>query len=465
MERKYLSKLVEWLNDPFRKPLMVWGARQVGKSYLVKDIFAERYFNNHYVYIDCRTEHDFVSFCESHVNVDEILNYISLDKGMIIDKNTLLIFDEAQECLPIVTLMKYFCQEHRDIPVIVTGSMVRIKIQRENRKRGFGEKNKFLFPIGKINQLTIYPMNFGEFLLNKNKLIYDLILDSFENKKALDDIAHKKALDIFYDYLLVGGMPEAVDAYLKTNSFQKSREILIDLYDNYLADMELYQASPESIVRAKKIFENIYTQLNKESKNFKPSMIDKKLKGRDVRSPIDWLSLAFLVYKSSLVKENVTIPLVDSDESLFRLYLSDIGMFSYQSGVNATTFISEEGRNSLSGIFFENYVASEIVESGFKLFYWKGKADAEFEFVLQSDKYIIPIDVKKNKGTLNSLEKFKEHNKLYYAVKVSNNKYGFNEERKILTIPYYCVFAFLEKFSKGQLMDYESTPKGAINNI
>ncbi len=449
MERKYLSKLVEWLSDPFRKPLMVWGARQVGKSYLIKDLFAERYFKNRYIYVDCREEHRFVDFCESHVNAKEVLNWLSLDRGIDIDKNTLLIFDEAQECLPIVTLMKYFCQEFRDIPVIVTGSMVRIKIQRENRKRGIGDKNKFLFPIGKINQLTIYPMNFGEFLLNKNKIVYDRVVDAFHKKMVLDDPAHNKAMDIFYDYLLTGGMPEAVDAYLKTNSFQKSREILKDLYDNYLADMDLYQASPESVVRAKKIFENIYTELNKESKNFKSSLIEQKSKNRDMRSPIDWLSLAFLVYKSSLVKEKVTTPLIDSNESLFRLYLSDIGMFSYQSDVEATTFLSEEGRNSLSGIFFENYVASEIVESGSKLFYWKGKGESEFEFLLQNKGNIIPVDVKKNKGTLNSLEKFKEHNKFAYAVKISNNKYGFNEERKILTIPYYCVFAFMDSLSKG----------------
>ena len=308
---------------------MVWGARQVGKSYLIKDLFAERYFKNRYIYVDCRVEHDFVDFCESHTNAREVLNWLSLDRGIDINKDTLLIFDEAQECLPIVTLMKYFCQDFRDIPVIVTGSMVRIKIQRENRKRGPVEKNRFLFPIGKINQLTIYPMNFGEFLLNKNKVVYDCVVDAFNNKNPLSDVAHRKAMDIFYDYLLVGGMPKAVDAYLKTNSFQKSKEILKDLYDNYLADMDLYQASPESIVRAKKIFENIYAELNKESKNFKLSLIEQKSKNRNMRSPIDWLSLAFLVYKSSLVKEKVTTPLIESNESLFRLYLSDIGMFSY----------------------------------------------------------------------------------------------------------------------------------------
>lgn len=449
MERKYLSKLLEWLNDPFRKPLMVWGARQVGKSYLIKDLFAERYFKNSYIYIDCRTEHRFVDFCETHTNAKEVLNWLSLDKGVDINKNTLLIFDEAQECLPVVTLMKYFCQDFREIPVIVTGSMVRLKMQRECRKRGPGYKNGFLFPIGKINQLTMYPMNFGEFLLNKNKVAYNRVVDSFNKKVALDDFTHQFIMDIFYEYLLVGGMPEAVNAYLKTGSFLKSREILKDLYDNYLADMSLYQASPESVVRARKVFENIYTELNKESKNFKASLIEEKAKNRDMRSPIDWLSLAFLIFKSSLVKEKVTIPLVASDESLFRLYLSDIGMFSYQSGIDATTFLSENSRNSLSGVFFENYVASEIVESGLKLYYWKGKGDSEFEFLLQDNMDIVPIDVKKKKGTLNSLEKYKEHNKLSYVVKISKNNYGFNQENKILTIPYYDVFLFVEALSKG----------------
>lgn len=453
MERKYLSQLVEWMNDPFRKPLMVWGARQVGKSYLIKDLFAERYFKNHYIYIDCRVEHEFANFCENHVNAKEVLNWLSLDRGIDIDKNTLLIFDEAQECLPIVTLMKYFCQDFREIPVIVTGSMVRIKIQRENRRRGGGDKGQFLFPIGKINQLTIYPLNFGEFLMNRNAIVYKRVVDSFLKKAPLDDAAHEKALDIFYEYLLIGGMPEAVDIYLKTSSYQKSRETLTVLYDNYLADMTLCQASPESVVRAKKIFEGIYAELNKESKNFKPSLIEEGAKNRDMRSPIDWLSLAFLVYKSSLVKEKVTVPLIESNESLFRLYLSDIGMFSYQSGIQATTFLSEDGRNSLSGIFFENYVASEIVESGLKLFYWKGKGDSEFEFLFQDNGDVIPVDAKKNRGTLTSLAKFKEHNRFSYAVKISKNKYGFDEKNGILTIPYYSVFAFVDAFAKGTFQE------------
>ncbi|MDD6226152.1 MAG: AAA family ATPase, partial [Bacilli bacterium] len=147
MYRKYIENLIEWKNSHNRKPLMVWGARQVGKTYLIKEIFAKEYFPNKYIYVDCRTERSFVDYCMEHVNAKEIIEYLSLDKDMVIDKDTLLIFDEVQECLPIITLMKYFCQDFKEIPVIVTGSMVRIKIQRENRKRGLGNKDKFLFPV------------------------------------------------------------------------------------------------------------------------------------------------------------------------------------------------------------------------------------------------------------------------------------------------------------------------------
>lgn len=453
MYRKYINDLKTWLNSRNRKPLMLWGARQVGKSYLIKDIFAEEYFKGKYIYVDCRTDHEFVKYCNSHINAAEVINYLSLDRNMIIDSKTLLIFDEAQECLPIVTLMKYFCQDYKDIPVIVTGSMVRIKIQRENHKKGNGSNDKFLFPVGKINQLTIYPLDFEEFLYNTNYVLYEAIKTAYYKRSKVDELLHRKAMEHFYDYLMLGGMPEVVNEFLETKSYQAAKEVLKDLYDNYLGDMELYQASPESIVRSKKIFENIYMQLNKESKNFKSSLIEKNLKNRDLRAPIDWLTLAFLVNKASLVKEKVTIPLIDSNESLYRLYLSDMGMFTYQSSINPRIFLSNEGRNTLSGIFFENYVAIELVNYGYKLFYWKGKENSEFEFIIESESSIIPIDVKKAKGKMNSLEKFTEHNKLNYAVKVSMNNYGFDEVNKILTLPFYFLPFYLHELREKEKID------------
>lgn len=252
MYRKYLDNLENWLNKENRKPLMVWGALQVGKTYLIKHLFAEKYFKRKYIYIDCRTDYRFTEYCTSHLNASDIISYLSLEHNKKIDSSTLLIFDEAQECLPIITLMKYFCQEYREIPIIVTGSMVRIKIQRNIRKRGSGANAEFLFPVGNINQLTIYPMTFDEFLLNKNQALYDTIVFAYQKKTALEKEVHTLALDAFYEYLMIGGMPEAVDTYLKIKSRFGAQSVLKDLYDNYLADMELYQASPEAVVRAKK---------------------------------------------------------------------------------------------------------------------------------------------------------------------------------------------------------------------
>lgn len=446
MYRKYIENLEKWNTSPRRKPLIVWGARQVGKTYLIKNLFAEKYYHDNYIYIDCRTEEDITEYCDKHINANDVLNFIALKKGKAIDKNVLLIFDEAQECLPIITLMKYFCQDRPDIPVIVTGSMVRMKIKR--KKRGSTTDN-YLFPVGKINQLTIYPLNFEEFLINKNSLMYQTVKEAYQQRKELDDLTHKMVMETFYEYLLIGGMPEVVDVFLKTNDFLESRNSLIDIYDNYLTDMDLYQASSESIIRSKKVFESIYAQLNKESKNFSPSLIDKKFKNRDLMSPIDWLITTHLVLKSSLLKEKISLPLIESNESLYRLYLADIGMFSYQSGINASTFISDSGQNSLSGIFFENYVATEILRAGLKLFYWKGKNSAEFEFILESNESIIPLDVKKKSGSLKSLADYASHNKLDYAVKVSSNKLGYNQENKILTLPFYDVFLFINELKNN----------------
>ena len=200
MYRKYIENLREWVKSSNRKPLMVWGARQTGKTYLIKDLFAEKYYKKKYVYIDCTTEGEICDYICKNVNASKVINYISLKKGIVIDKSTLLIFDEAQECMPVITLMKYFCQEYREIPIIVTGSMVRIKILRESHKRGI-KNNKFLFPIGKINQLTIYPLNFEEFLINRNKVLYNALLDSYNNLNKYTDLIHEKSLEVFYEYL------------------------------------------------------------------------------------------------------------------------------------------------------------------------------------------------------------------------------------------------------------------------
>lgn len=439
MERIALQKLIDWNNSKRKKPLIVWGARQVGKTFLVKEIFAETYYKNNYVYVDCKKEDEIREFCSKTANAEKIIEYISLRKGKQINKKTLLIFDEVQECPNIISSLKYFCQDFREIPVIVTGSMVRIKLQRETHKRGSKENDKFLFPVGKINQITIYPMTFDEFLMNKNEILYNAIKKAYNNKQPLDSQIHELAMEQVYKYLLVGGMPEAVEVYIDEDNLLEAREILKVLYDNYLADMELYQASQEAVLRSRILFQNIYRELNKESKNFSPGLIEEKSKTRNFATSIQWLTMAHVVNQSFQLKERITMPLMPDNDSNFRLFLGDIGMFSHQSGINAASFISTERENTLSGIFFENFVANELIAKGHKLFYWRGRASSEIEFIIESDNKLYPIDVKKGRGTLNSLKKYSNHNKLEYAIKVSKNNYGYNPEQKLLTIPFYFI--------------------------
>ncbi|MBO4229874.1 MAG: ATP-binding protein [Clostridia bacterium] len=449
MYRNAIRTLEKWNNSARRKPMIVWGARQVGKTYLVRDIFAETYYRDNYLYIDFRLETDIRDYCEKHVSAKEIVELIAAVKNKRITEHTLLIFDEIQECPGIITALKYFCQDMREIPVIATGSMVRTRLQRLNRKRGVSKGEPFLFPVGNINQVTVFPMTFDEFLINSNRLLFDKICNAYSQKEPLPDAVHKLALNEVYRYLLVGGMPDAVQTFLDTGSYLESREVLTDLYDNYLSDMELYQASPEAIIRSGKIFRGIFAELNKESKNFKPGLIETGSKTRDMKTPIDWLTMAYVVHQSFRLDEHVTMPLTDKNDSDFRLYLGDIGMFIYQSGINSASFLSGDPNNTLSGIFFENYIANELTARGIGLYYWCGKRNSELEFIVESDGLLYPIDVKKNRGSLNSLEKFSHHNRFEAAIRVSSNNYGYNNGQKLLTVPFYMFFLVADDLSKG----------------
>lgn len=447
MERTAIEKLIKWKESKRRKPLIVWGARQVGKTYLIKEIFANEFYKNDCIYIDFKIENEINEFCSKTANAGKIIEYISLLKGKRITEKTLLIFDEVQECPNVVSALKYFCQDFREIPVIATGSMVRIKIQRETNKRGGGEK--FLFPVGKIDQITVYPMTFDEFLMNSNRMLYDTVKSAYRERRPLDTHIHALAMDQVYRYLLIGGMPEAVDTFIESGDLFEAQEILKALYDNYLSDMELYQASREAILRSRALFSSIYRELNKESKNFSPGLIEEKSKTRDYATSIEWLTMAHIVNRSYQLKEHVTLPLIKDEGGSFRLFLGDVGMFSYQSGINAASFVASDRENTLSGIFFENFVASELVAKGNPLFYWRGKSSSELEFIVESSNRLIPIDVKKGRGVLNSLEKFSHHNKYECAVKISSGNYGYDEGKKLLTVPFYAVSFLAEDLAQG----------------
>lgn len=195
------------------------GARQVGKTYLVKNLFAKTYFANSFVFIDCKIEDEICEYCEKTANPEKIIEFISLKKGKRLNKKTLLIFDEVQESPNILSALKYFYQDHPKILVIATRSMERTKIQHEIRKRGTNYDGKFLFSVGKIGQVTVYPMTFDEFLLNSNEVLYEKVKTDYENRIPLDASIHEMVLNKVDKHLLVGGMPEAVEESFERQTF------------------------------------------------------------------------------------------------------------------------------------------------------------------------------------------------------------------------------------------------------
>ena len=447
MERVYLSKiLARYQNRQKRKPLVVWGARQVGKTYLVKDLFAKDYLKD-YVYIDLKKDQRAAAYFAQTVDDEGYLRFIEGNYGKVISKDCPLIIDEAQTVPNVMTSLKHFNQDHPELPVIVIGSMVRLALQRSSGKR----EGMAMFPVGRIHSLSVYPMGFEEYLLNRNKVLLERIEEAYRREKPLEDYEHNLALDLFHEFLCIGGLPEVVNGFLESHSYVEAKETLNELYDNYIADMSLYNISDEMVLKTRNIYRDIFAQLSKENKNFKIVSIERGKSNRDYFGAYEWLDLAHVIYRSKKKEGRVTSPLLEEEGGLFRLYLFDCGLFTTESKTLQSNFLSSEGRDQLSGVFYESYVADEFVAKGIPLFYWTGKQQHEFEFLVDVDGDVCPVDVKKGKGSLNFLKDFREHNKRTTAIKISSNRLGYNEENDILTVPLYMTFLLAEDIAKGKL--------------
>lgn len=355
------------------------------------------------IYIDFRNDAEARKLVKNYPNPQRIMEYLSLRFNCQIDEKTLLFFDEIQEAIQILTAAKYFAQDFGSIPLMMTGSLVRvrlnaleknydlsIKLDPEIEKENQDGRNNFLYPVGKVDKLNMYPLTFDEFLLAYKPRLHDMVKKSFLNEEPLLEPYHQMALDAFYVYLQIGGLPEAVSSFLETGSVLEARNVVETIYGDYLSDMSLYQISNQTIVRTRLAFENVYSQLSKENKNFKITQIEEGKRLRDYLSSFDWFSLSGLAYRSELAKERVTLPFVSSNESLFRMYLPDCGLFAIESKINPASFSVSLKKNTLSGIFFENYVATELKARGIPLFYWKGKTSSEFEFLLDIGGEAVP---------------------------------------------------------------------------
>ena len=440
MDRLAFDSMMNWYKDPLRKPLIIWGARQVGKTYLIKELFLPEFKNG--LYIDLKKDDDARSFFSTTSDPEKYLKYIEARYGIIITPETPLIFDEVQLCPNVLSSLKYFCQDRRELPVIATGSMVRLALRHD-------DDPDFLFPVGKVDEIDLFPISFREYLMAANPSLLTTICDSYASGRVMERYEHDMAMDALYEYLTIGGMPEALEVFLSTGSYVNAGKVVRSVYSNYLSDMDTYNVSPETILKTMNVYKSIYSQLNKANRNYKISAVEKNKSNRDYFNAYQWLELARVVYRSKALSGKVPMPIPNDDSGLFRLYLADPGIFTYQSGLPQSDFFVREKRNTLSGIFYENYVACELVSKGIPLRYWTGKSSHEFEFVVQIGNEAVPIDVKKSGGKMNSLDSFREHNRKALAVKVSSDNYGYDENTDVLTIPLYEAFLLAEDIAAG----------------
>ena len=427
MKRKIYDELVKWKNKPGRMPLIVNGARQVGKSYILQE-FGRQEFDN-YIITNLETDKALAEKFEEHITPIPIIQYLeSAYSQRIIPGKTLVIFDEIQANERALTSLKYFCEQAPDYFIIAAGSLLGMA---ENRK-------KYSFPVGKVDEITLFPMDFEEFLWALDRENFALaIREHYESNKPLN--VHAMAIDFYNKYLIVGGMPAAVNEFIHTGSFVIVADVQNRILNEYIADMAKY-AEPATSIRIRACYESIPAQLAKENHKFQFSVVRKGGSVTIFGESIEWLTCAGVVLKCRKITHGIMPVKVHVDLSDFKLYMSDVGMLTMQSGVVAQAILSPlEIDNTFIGAIAENYVAQVFTANKIPLFYWKNDNTAEVDFVIQKGIEVIPVEVKAGERVRSkSLGIFVEKYKCPYSIRISKKNFGF--ENEIKSVPLYAVF-------------------------
>ena len=429
MKRKILSKLVAWKNSEDRKPLLLNGARQVGKTFVL-ETFAKENFD-HVLYLNLEIETDFRDFFDGDISPKRIIQHLELSKKQtIIAEKTLIFFDEIQACERAMTSLKYFCEQAPEYYVVAAGSLLGVAVNRE----------KYSFPVGKVDEQYMFPLDFEEFLwaLGYEKLTEE-IRNHFESNDPMNKMLHKLALDLYKKYLIVGGMPAVVKRFVETESFINVQVIQNNIFNEYTADMSKY-ADTITSVKIKACYNSIPVQLAKENRKFQYKIVQKGGTATLFGESIEWLHLAGTVLKCQKITEG-NIPIaVYAYFPDFKLYMSDVGLLTLKSRLPAEMLVSENNEgNPFMGSVTENYVAQAFAANEISLFYWKNNNTAEVDFVLQHGVEVIPVEAKRGIHTRSkSLNIFAKQYHCPYSIRISQNNFGF--ENGIQSIPLYAVF-------------------------
>ncbi|WP_296561483.1 ATP-binding protein [uncultured Acetobacterium sp.] len=428
MERKINNYLIKWKKSSRRMPLLINGARQVGKTYSALT-FGKTYYQNT-VYFNMEDSKEITAIFERDLNPERIVRELSAKIGQSIFKEeTLIIFDEIQSCERALTALKYFCEEAPEYHIIAAGSLLGVALNRE----------KFSFPVGKVDMITLYPLDFEEFLwATDNYKIRNLICESFEAFTPLS--IHETAMDLYKMYLVVGGMPRAVTEYIETKDFDFVMVAQKTLNDSYIADMAKY-ATPHETTKIMAAWASVPAQLAKENHKFQYKVIKSGARAYDYEIPLDWLKAAGIINKCVRIHEGKMPLSAYADNTSFKLYMADTGLLCSKFDIQANIILdSPVSFHGFKGALTENYVMQALVTNGFAPYYWSSPGKAELDFVFQDRQgNVIPLEVKSADNVkAKSLKLFMSLYQPPYGIRVSAKNFGF--ENNIKSIPLYGVF-------------------------
>ena len=428
MKKEILNDLIKWKNSKNRKPLIIHGARQVGKTYIIKE-FGKEYYDN-LIYVNFETNKEISSQIEDSIDAKYIINKLELFYGeKIIPGKTLIFFDEIQANERALTSLKYFYENAKEYHIIAAGSLLGIAINRK----------EYSFPVGKVQMINMYPLSFKEFLtaIGRESLIEE-IQNHFNNNERVDKDIHELCLKLYRTYLIVGGMPEVVQIYLDEQKTISAIDVQSQILESYERDMTKYADNSLSnrIISA---FDSIPVQLAKENQKFQYKVISRGGTSSIFGEAILWLKNSGIV--NQVYKTNPEIPLeMHKDLSSFKLYMSDVGLF-----VNKARYplyqidLSTQPTMISMGPLTEHYVANELRIKGYETYYWESEGKAELDFMIQKGMQVVPIEVKTSIHTkARSLDVFMKKYNSKFAIRISEKNFGY--ENNIKSVPLYAVF-------------------------
>ena len=429
MERLINRALLEWRHSKGRKPLVLYGARQVGKTHSIMEFGAGNYAAVAYFYFEnnpdlCGLFEDGISSVKSLMAKLE-----AYSNQTIVPGQTLMVFDEVQTCGAALNSLKLFHESAPEYHIIAAGSLLGVELNRKG----------FSFPVGKVDELRMFPLAFDEFLMEFNPKLIPLISECFDNNTPLDSGLHSQALELFLQYLVIGGMPEVIVEYSKTENYSTVRAKQLSICNNYISDMNKYTDTKTQAIRNEAVYNTLPSQLAKENRKFQYAKIKSGARANDYENSLSWLEKASVIIKCSKVTEGKE-PLANYEDFLsFKAYMSDVGLYCAKSNNSHLSVLGRTMGDSAKGALTENYVAQQLHAKGHRLYYWESNNRAELDFVLQIENSIIPIEVKSWEAVRSqSLEVFRKRYGIDHAIRISAKNFGY--ENGIKSVPLYAVW-------------------------